>query len=87
MKVYVVSEMVQENYHDKLLVDTNVFTDKEDANAYLRSRYTEHKAHEEETSGIQNEEFSDYGWYAIVNKDGDVLEGFMSEYLEVKGVV
>jgi len=84
-KVYAVVEMEQECNSEKRLTDTVLFASREDALAYLHERYDAARLDADSGSGEFSADYSEDGWYAVVDKDGDLKEGYLSEGMEVRG--
>lgn len=84
--VYAVVELEQECNKDKRLTNTVVFANREDALLYLHGRYDAARMDADSGSG----EFASYlteDEYSVVNCDGDLKEGYLSEALGVRGVI
>lgn len=83
--VYTVVELEQECNKDKRLTNIVVFANREDALLYLHSRYDAARLDADSGSGEFASEFTE-DEYSVVNCDGDVKEGYLSEALRVRGV-
>jgi hypothetical protein len=84
--VYAVVELEQENNKEKQLIDTVVFANRDDALVYLHGRYDAARLDADSGSGELSADYSEDGWYSVVNGDGDKKEGYLSAGLEVRGV-
>ena len=86
-KVYAVVEMEQECNREKRLADTVLFASRDDALKYLHERYDAARLEADSGSGEFSADYSEDGWYAVVDADGDLKEGYLSEGMEVRGAV
>lgn len=83
--VYVVTELTQESNKEKLLSDTFVFSSRDKAVKFLHQRYDRARLMADSGSGEFSADYSDDGWYIVVDNDGDLREGYVSEGLVVDG--
>lgn len=74
-------ELYQECGREKGISDERLFSTRENAIAYLRKRHSVVVANCGED--LFSEDFSEDGWFSVVNADGDTYEGYVSEGLEV----
>lgn len=85
MTAYSVVELTQESNEEKVISDNLLFSTRENALAYLHSRYLDIRL------GMDGDEFasewSDDGYYSCVNTDGDCYEGYVSECLAVDAAI
>ena len=80
---YAVVELSQECNHEKILTDTNLFSTREKALAYLHERYDHFRLMADAGAGEFSSDYSEDGWYEVVDKDGDSYEGHLSEKLTI----
>ena len=85
--VYVVTELTQENSKEKLLSDTFAFSNREKAVKFLHQRYDRARLMADSGSGEFTADYSDDGWYVVIDNDGDLREGYVSEGMVVDGRV
>jgi len=83
--VYVVVELEQECNQEKRLADTTVFANRDDALAYLHERYDAARLAASCGAGEFAADYSEDGWFTVIDKDDDLKEGYLSEGLEVRG--
>ena len=76
---YVVTELEQESNGEKRLAHISLFAELGNAKKYLHERYDNARRNAELGAGVFSADFSDNGWYAVVDNDGDLKEGFLSE--------
>lgn len=81
--VYIVTELTQENNKEKILSDTFAFSSREKAVGFLHRRYDEARLKADAGSGEFSADYSDDGWYAVIDNDGDLREGYVSEGITV----
>lgn len=84
-KVYAVVEMEQECNGEKRLADTVLFANRDNALEYLHERYDAARLSADSGSGELSADYSEDGWYAVVDNDGDLKEGYLSDGMEVRG--
>ena len=82
-RVYIVTELTQENNKEKLLSDTFAFSSREGAVKFLHQRYDRARLMAVSGSGEFTADYSDDGWYVVIDNDGDLREGYVSEGLTV----
>lgn len=82
-RYYGVVELTQESNEDKLLNDQRIFSTRENALAFLYHRFCRVRESMTETCGVYSADFCDDGYFVCVNKDGDSVEGYVSEGLAV----
>lgn len=85
--VYVVTELTQECNKDKVLSDSFAFSSRDKAVEFLRRRYDRARLMADSGSGEFTADYSDDGWYEVIDNDGDLSEGYVSEGLVVDGRV
>lgn len=81
---YAVVELYQECNGDKHLIDTTLLATREKAVAFLHERYDNARLWADSGSGEMASDFSEDGWYSVVDNDGCVKEGYMSERLPIR---
>ena len=83
MIVYIVTELTQECNKDKVLSDSFAFSSRDKAVEFLRRRYGRARLNADAGSGEFAADYSDDGWYEVVDNDGDSHEGYISEGLVI----
>lgn len=78
-----VVELTQECNEEKLLNDERIFSSRENALAFLYHRFCRVRNAMEDTCGVHTADFSDDGYFVCIDKDGDSVEGYVSEGLTV----
>ena len=78
-RVYIVTELTQECNKDKVLSDSFAFSSRDKAVEFLRRRYDRARLNADAGPGEFLADYSDDGWYEVVDKDGDSYEGYISE--------
>ena len=81
---YAVVELRQECNHEKILTDTNLFSTREKALAYLYERYDHYRLWVDAGVGEFSADYSEDGWYEVVDNDGDSYEGHLSGCLTIE---
>ena len=82
-RVYIVTELTQESNQEKLLSDTFAFSNREEAARFLHQRYDRARLMADSGSGEFTADYSDDGWYVVIDNDGDLREGYVSEGIVV----
>ena len=75
--IYAVVELETDDTGRKYLSDTRVFTTRDKGLEFLRQRYAAVK--ERAVNGGGAGDYSDDGWYHVVDSDGSEWEGYLSE--------
>ena len=78
-RVYIVTELTQECNKDKVLSDSFAFSSRDKAVEFLRRRYDRARLNADAGSGEFTADYSDDGWYVVIDNDGDSYEGYVSE--------
>ena len=81
---YAVVELRQECNKEKTIDDTKLFSTREKALAYLHERYDHYRHWADTGAGEMASEYSEDGWYEVVDNDGDSYEGYLSECLTIE---
>ena len=81
---YAVVELRQECNKEKILDDTKLFSTREKALAYLYERYDHYRLWVDAGAGEMSADYSEDGWYEVVDNDGDSYEGYLSECLTIE---
>ena len=81
---YAVVELEQESNGEKTLADTRLFRDRAAALEYLHRQYLKARESADSGAGEFSEDYSEDGWYAVVDNDGDLKEGYLSEEIPIK---
>lgn len=83
--VYVVTELTQESNKEKVLSDSFAFSSRDKAVEFLHGRYDRARLMADSGSGEFSADYSDDGWYVVIDNDGDLHEGYVSEGMVVDG--
>ena len=78
-RVYIVTELTQENDKEKVLSDSFAFLSRDKAVEFLHKRYDRARLIVDSGSGEFAADYSDNGWYVVVDNDGDSYEGYISD--------
>ena len=81
---YAVVELRQECNNEKILTDTKLFSTREKALAYLYERYDHYRLWVDVGAGEMAADYSEDGWYEVVDNDGDSYEGHLSGCLTIE---
>lgn len=80
---FAVVELIHEVGRDKRVDDTRLFRDRDAAMDYLRRRYRDVVGNKNSLCGLMADEFSEDGWFDIVDNDGERCEAYLSERIEI----
>lgn len=81
---YAVVELRQECNQEKTIDDTKLFSTREKALAYLYERYDHYRLMADAGAGEFSADYSEDGWYEVVDNDGDSYEGYLSGCLTIE---
>lgn len=84
MKAYSVVELKKGANETSLKLDNNkLFSTRENALEYLHKRYLDVRLIVDVGAGEFEADYSDDGWYSVVENDDTIYEGYVSEALEI----
>lgn len=83
--VYVVTELTQECNKDKVLSDSFAFSSRHKAVEFLHRLYDRARLNADAGPGEFSADYSDDGWYIVIDNDGDLRGGYVSEWMVVDG--
>lgn len=81
--IFSVVELEHECDGEKRLFDEHLFSSRDGGLRFLRRQYEEVKRWATAGSGVFSDDYSDDGWFQVVDADGYMREGYLSSGMQI----